>query len=126
MSAPAAVTLLRQGAPDLLILPGSLEVLDADGGYYCVHVPTLAGCPQAASTETRQRWLRSAGCPASQVDGDQAQLAGVVLPVLVGQPAVVRPGEHLGEPDRLVREAGCGSAELAAHDAVRTGLSKSM
>src|SRR5690349_13229037 len=63
----------------------------------------------------------SAGRLASEVDGDQAQLAGVALAALVGQPAVIRPGEHLGEPGWLAREAGRGPAELAAQDAGEDG-----
>ena len=64
---------------------------------------------------------RSSGCSAFHVDRDQAQLAGVAPTVLVGQPAVIGPGEHLGEPDRLAGEAGGGPAELAAQDAGEDG-----
>ena len=59
---------------------------------------------------------RSSGCSAFQVNSDQAQFAGVALAVFVSQPAVVGPGEHLGEPRWLAGEVGCGAAAMAAQN----------
>src|SRR5690348_14501332 len=72
---------------------------------------------QARKSPALSRGAAPAGRLPSEVDGDQAQRAGVALAALVGRRVVIRPGEHLGESGRLAWEVGDGPAELTAQDA---------
>src|SRR5215472_16165898 len=124
-SSRSAAAALPPARPPPMITIGFPRDRSATQTFFTNHVH-YAPCAEPrypGEGRNARKGHRLLGC-ASQVDGDQAQLACVALAVVAGQPAVLRAGEHLGEPQRPAGKVRAGATELAAQDAGEDGAAE--